>query len=423
MAIKEIENLDETTLCSDCLDIVLDFFRTNDFDPLDESEDSYAENNESDLELKCDCCQKEIPLSSLYGVITIYDNIIDDILSELSSNVGGCEYCEGSERAHLVSVFNDDPWDPDSRMEPAEGDTNVSTYLQEEGVPYELVKLLASYFTCPNCGRGGKNKRFDDPDAGTIFNEYTEIYTKNEVNQFWRDDFDYLNFSKFLNSYGVYVGKDDLVTFKVHLSKYPMLGSLHPVGGEIYKALKAHFDQQKHTLLTRECGPLFRGRTRAIDNPNIYQSEEMWAPPEGLPGHGRFNSIGVPVLYVTDKIEAVAYEVHPGHDQILDVAEFNIQQELKLFDLGSFDPDFQGFFYEKNEDTKNLKSAYLLPNFIGTCCSHIGFDGVKYEGVQSGIVSNYINYALFTAKENDNLKITKITSFKPTIEITLDKIE
>ncbi|MGG4091468.1 hypothetical protein [Paenibacillus lautus] len=47
MAIKEIENLDETTLCSDCLDIVLDFFRTNDFDPLDENEESYAENNES----------------------------------------------------------------------------------------------------------------------------------------------------------------------------------------------------------------------------------------------------------------------------------------------------------------------------------------------------------------------------------------
>jgi len=147
----------------------------------------------------------------------------------------------------------------------------------------------------------------------------------------------------------------------------------------------------------------------------------MWAPPEGLPGHGRFNSIGVPVLYLTDKIEAVPYEVHPGHDQVLDVAEFIIQRELKLFDIGSFDPDFQGFFYEKNEDTKNLKSAYLLPNFIGTCCSHIGYDGVKYEGVQRNNLPKYVNFALFTAQENDNLIITKVTAYKPIIQIALEK--
>lgn len=421
MADSQIENLDETILCSDCLDIVLDFFKANDFDPF-ESEESYVEINESDTDLICDCCQKDIPLSKTYGVITVKDDEIEGVLEKLSSNVGGCEYCEGSERNHLVHVFNDDPWAPESRMEPAEGNTDLGTYLQEEGVPYELLKFLIPYFSCPNCGRGGMNKRADDPDAGVTFSEYTDLYTVDEINQFWGDDFDYVNFSTFLQDYGEYVEKEDLNRFKIYLSKWPMLGYLHPTGEAIYKALKAHFYQQKYTLLNLESGPFYRGRTRPIDEVRTYDLGEMWAPPEGLPGHGRFNSIGVPVLYVTDKIEAIPYEIHPAVNQIVDVAEFNIQIEMKLFDLGSFDPEFQGFFYEKNEDTKNLKIAYLLPNFIGTCCGHIGYNGVKYEGVQSSTIPSYTNYALFTTKESKKLTITKITSYKPKIEILLEEI-
>jgi hypothetical protein len=92
-------------------------------------------------------------------------------------------------------------------------------------------------------------------------------------------------------------------------------------------------------------------------------------------------------------LEAIPYEINPSHEDVIDVAQFELKRELKIFDIGSFDPEFRGFFCEKNGETKLLKQAYLLPNYIGACCSLIGYDGVKYEGNHTKI--RYTNYALF----------------------------
>lgn len=124
----------------------------------------------------------------------------------------------------------------------------------------------------------------------------------------------------------------------------------------------------------------------------------MWAPPVGKFNHGRYNAIGVPVLYLTDDIGAVSYEIHAADDEMIDIAEFKIEKDLLLFDIGVFDNGFEGFFEENSADSRMLQ----LLNFIGACCSLIGYDGVKYGGVREA--GTYTNYALFT-EENSTYEL------------------
>ena len=79
---------------------------------------------------------------------------------------------------------------------------------------------------------------------------------------------------------------------------------------------------------------------------------------------------------------------------------------------------FEGFFSEKNEESSPLKTAYLLPNYIGTCCSFIGYNGVKYNGVHQTKANPYTNYALFNVESGTDLAITRFWSY--TLEITYE---
>ncbi|NWQ43306.1 hypothetical protein MLOOGBEN_21635 [Bacillus sp. EB106-08-02-XG196] len=75
---------------------------------------------------------------------------------------------------------------------------------------------------------------------------------------------------------------------------------------------------------------------------------------------------------------------------MIDVGTFKNKSELTLLNMDFFH-EFQGFFDEKNMDTKQFKEVYLLPNFIRDCCVEIGYHGVRYTGVhqENGKYTNY----------------------------------
>ncbi|MOA11207.1 hypothetical protein D3C78_1311390 [compost metagenome] len=91
--------------------------------------------------------------------------------------------------------------------------------------------------------------------------------------------------------------------------------------------------------------------------------------------------------------------------------------------MESFDMEFQGFFSEKNEESSPLKTAYLLPNFIGTCCSFIGYNGIKYRGVHGSNSNPYMNYALFNVEPDIDLSIVEFKSYTPKVLYELHETE
>lgn len=411
-------DLIDATLCSSCGRVLYEFLKSKGYNVL-QNGTMMQENCCTDAEeqLTCDNCSIDILENDIYYVVNIEDELLAEVADIISEDIGGCEHCEGNERGYFVHKFNNDPFDRSSRIDFDDvREMNVSEYLYDQGVPEEFHELFARFIVCP-CGYGRHPMHPKHNPNGGIFELHDDIYTKQGIAEFW--GFDNLAFCKFAQNYGETFTVDDLLDFREFLIKYPMLAYKHPTGQAIYNVLLKHFEAKDYTILKPGHISFYRGRTRKKDSNGAYTKEQMWSPPLGEPHHGRFNTVGVPVLYVCDHLEAVPYEINPSHEDVVDIAEFELQKELKIFDIGSFDPDFQGFFCEKSGETKILKQAYLLPNYIGACCSEIGYDGVKYEGVHTQI--KYTNYALFDVNKDDNVLVIKgyIKTFVPNLSYSL----
>ncbi|WP_138752790.1 RES domain-containing protein [Paenibacillus sinopodophylli] len=369
-----------------------------------------------DDSVDCDICNSEILQEAESYLVP--EHVLENMGDTLSEDIGGCQHCEGDRRSAMVNAYNNDPFDRTSRMdESITTGTSVSYHLQENGVPFELVDLFAKLIVC-RCGYGrDRYSHKHNPDGG-IFEPEDDIFTQSSIADFW--GFDIPEFLEFTEQYGIDLSTDDFIDFRDHLIHYPMLGTEHETGKKILEALRIHFDQNKYVPLCAS-SILFRGRTRKKDSQKPYSVDGMWSPPPGLPQHGRFNTIGVPVLYVTNKLDGLPFEVHPASDDLLDIAEFELQKDLKLFDIGVFNKEFTGFFNEVNEESKPLKKAYLLPNFIGICCSYIGYDGVQYNGVHLS-AGTYTNYALFNMEQKHLPTVNPIVTYDPEISYRLKKI-
>ncbi|MCL6663513.1 RES family NAD+ phosphorylase [Paenibacillus amylolyticus] len=416
---NEIEHLNEVVLCEACKDIVVDFFSNYDYDFSNDNETVMLCRPEPNEKIQCECCNNDIAVTSHY-IITVPEHVKYEVADVLSEGIGGCEHCEGNDRASFVHSFNNDPWDRDSRIDfnTVRGD-NAVLYVGEQKVPDELIHLFVELIIC-KCGYGREPKHPRHNPEGGVFEPYDDIYTRRDVNEFW--GFDFKEFSEFGKQYDEEITHEDLLDFQNHLRNHPMLALRHPTGQVIFNILQKHFDAKAYSILNKDETQLYRGRTRKIDETAL-TSEQMWAPPPGKPQHGRYNSVGVPVIYVSDQLDAILYEIHPSNEELLHIVQVELlTDKLSIFDLESFDIEFQGFFSEKNEESSPLKTAYLLPNFIGTCCSFIGYNGVKYRGVHDSGSEGYMNYALFNVKPDIDLTISNFRTYNPKITYKMSEI-
>lgn len=362
-------------------------------------------NASSDEIISCEFCQQKI--QDYYTILSIQDEVLEKLGDVLSEGIAGCEYCEGEERSeweYSIHTNNARDWDDD-----------LNNYFDYSEVPESFFSIFAPLVKCV-CG-SGKDADLDYGSPQQSFDLTTYIYTPSSNKHYWKKY--YRNTSSFLEHYDMYLEHDDFIEFQDFLMKYPMLAIKHRVGEMIYKGLFQHFEDQHYEYLVEGKSKLYRGRARKKDSTKIYTPNEMWSPPEGLPQHGRFNPIGIPVLYVTDEAKAIPYEIHASQDEQIDIVEFQIVKPLKLFDMQRVSTEFEGFFAQSNIDSKTLKKAYLLPNFIGNCCQHIGYDGVKYNGVQRQSGLSYTNYALFI-ESNEYVHMETIQTYNLSVTITLD---
>lgn len=417
---KDIIKLDNSTLCYSCGDSVIEFgfgcgvnlFKKN------------CKNKERELGepvIVCSCCQEEIGEEDNYFILTVDHFVWNKIADEVGKKIVACQQCEGSERSYYTYQMNQDT---DGEAYEAPGGISVSEYLYDQRVPEELYSLICQYIMCPRCRHGRDGDISDNPGAG-IFELDDEVYTWSEVDAFWGGveyEFEDELFSEFAARYGIEIEINELDALRDLLSKNPMMAMRSETGEKIYQVLKMHKEQGHSALLTIKEGLLYRGRNRKKDSKKRFKSKEMWSPPLGSASHGRYNAIGIPVLYVADSLQAIPYEIHPAHDEVMDIGQFIIQRNLSIFNLGEFDRSFQGFFNEMNEESTNVKQAYLLTNFIGACCTEIGYHGLKYEGVHNKNNLKYVNYALFNLEADNHLYVERIMTYEPRFTIDLEHV-
>ncbi|PKP01947.1 MAG: hypothetical protein CVU11_13550 [Bacteroidetes bacterium HGW-Bacteroidetes-6] len=160
---------------------------------------------------------------------------------------------------------------------------------------------------------------------------------------------------------------------------------------------------------------LYRGRI--LDKTDINKSD-LLPPPPNFTNEGRYNHIGIPVLYAADK-EITCFNELRKPIQNLHLAEFKIQKQLKLLDLTSveeFDSIDENNLLKaivlssvasaKAEDGSKYKPEYYFTRFISDCCKYLKFDGIIYPSVQIGEGNNYVFFETTLLNEY-NIQIIK----------------
>jgi len=155
-------------------------------------------------------------------------------------------------------------------------------------------------------------------------------------------------------------------------------------------------------------------RARITKDAKAYPNDKMGAPPKKKASSGRANPVGIPYLYLASKLKTALSEVRPHPGDTVCVANFQVDDSLKIADLRqprkSISPFLLGdedklgalrediSFLEKlgNELTNPiLPSAasieYVPSQYLCEFIKKIGFDGVAYRSS----MSSGLNLALF----------------------------
>ena len=121
--------------------------------------------------------------------------------------------------------------------------------------------------------------------------------------------------------------------------------------------------------------------------------------------------MGTSVLYCSNDKSILEKEVPIKEDDI-DIKKRILvkivsNRILNLFPINYIfgkDEKFNGLISEKDNDFSEtvIKKHYIICNIVSAICSKIEYDGIVYKSVKSG---EYINYAIFNVKEDEDLGI------------------
>jgi hypothetical protein len=323
-------------------------------------------------------------LSSLSLGDKIYDDeddvrieIIDYIAERLSEDIVGCGHCDDG-----PILYEYRHGDPDNLRE---GHELCGNY----GVPDDISDDVAERIRC-SCGE----------HVGV----WGAFVTRDDVNR-WYGDIEDIAFL-IINTFNI--NRDEAREFAEHLLLYPMLGINHPIGKKIFDQISSRAVQGIKTMLQGEI--IYRARYRNnIIRKVPYIPDELWAPPLGISSHGRFNPIGVPVLYLSCSQKAALEEINLGdgeHD-VAEIAEFVLVKNIEIWDVRHLDIKDLVTMPSLNRGT--ITREYIFPNFLAQCCAASGINGLQYESVKD---KTAWNLALFHYIEGQILIINQVMESK-----------
>lgn len=189
-----------------------------------------------------------------------------------------------------------------------------------------------------------------------------------------------------------HIHEEDMLNFYYHLSENPMMGLAHNIGIEIYNQLKKYRNPIDVNLR------LFRARRRVHKSDRPFTLPELFNPPYGISGQGRYNLHGINPLYLCNSIEGAIAEVMAEPSEIVDIPEFKLHTKINLLDATKNECALFNYCGFENKSDLSLKPEYLVPNFLSQCCKLSGVDGIKYF---SDKYEDAINYVFFRFNIND----------------------
>ncbi|MGG0403195.1 RES family NAD+ phosphorylase [Priestia megaterium] len=347
--------------------------------------------------VNCNFCNQELDIDTSF--VNYFDDLVENYAKKmgnyLSDEIGGCDYCEGDILYSYEQSMNEGESEPIFELNIGQ---TVSEFLDGYEIPEYFQSYVLQNLKC-ECGFGGELPTYKDPNA-RIFDYDDTIFTKSEIDNFW--GYDYESLQNLAERYGFSLTKEELDKFSEYIYSYPLLSLKHQTGIKLYSILKKHAQSDNNSIIYTDT-VLYRGRPEMV-----FENNDMWEPPLGKPGHGRYNSVGRSVLYCAESKSPIPYEISLKDGQFFTLAEILVLNNLKCLDISEFHNLSTYFELNVDKESENkIQKPYLLPNFIAECCYEIGYKGVKY--VSTNVHQNCeVNYALFNYRKHEDLEVKKI---------------
>ena len=205
--------------------------------------------------------------------------------------------------------------------------------------------------------------------------------------------------------------EDKAYELKSIIEETPFIVLKFNLASETFSLIEDFFSKSQSTKITNV---LYRGRKIEGRRPI---KKDFLAPPKDKTSDGRYNHLGIPVIYAANSAITCYNELRKPKVQIW-ISEFLITKKLKLLDLTDIDDYttkgnllqaivWSSLATAKTKSNDWHKPEYYFTRFISDSCKYLGFDGIKYPSVQIGDGFNYVFFDVSLLKESDIDRIYK----------------
>ena len=350
------------------------------------------------LEGRCSVCNRSIVVGE---TAYIEENDLIELITKyvgalFTSKIVCCEQCETGDffsmYRHSVLKSCDDKEEELAvlndlrRLETSECiEDLISDYFSDDSW-LDYYQQIAMNMYCPNCQNGSGIDYDEKIDYGT-FDQYTEIYTQIDQNEF-----NHIFFGDALLPSDDYIdricNRFTLEELSQIVNDYLDGKSMSPIIQQLEKYIASLFNLGLFVELSPN-RVLYRTRKHE-ENIAGYSSDDLWEAPAGKALQGRYNKANVSVLYIANSIDAIKEEVPRGENEIYSIGKFLINTALNCFPINAVFTGAYADFISKKKSTD--KREYILTNLVSPMCEKIGYDGIAYYSTQK---KEYVNYAIF----------------------------
>lgn len=368
--------------------------------------------------LICDGCGSDIYNAEYYldedGIEGIREEIIHQIAEKVKKEIRCCENCGHGEVIHglkhsIYSIFDEEDEEPEKIFEELEESTDLGDLINDiSDWDEDIIKGVINYVSCPNCGNGTGFNYEEKVDYGEL-DEYTTVYTQQNIDRFNEKFYDekavYESIQHEINSIADICTYEELIDLQKEYIRNPLLVQNQSLQKIVY-FLKKLYNENKMYIVD-EFYTLYRARINKESI--IFKNDEMWEPPVKVSSHGRYNPVGLPVLYLSNNKEVIKQEVIKQADEYYNIASFRIKSSMKFLKINPLFPgEFKGFINEeipKYEEKLIFKVQYIIANIISLIIKDIGFNGVAYLSTKD---SRYINFAVLKYEKHKDIEIFEV---------------
>jgi len=374
----------------------------------------------ADEDFECDECGSKIVKGESY--IEEDDEFSEIIFwymaEQIMDNIACCEQCGDGENIQglypsIKSCFSDEDDDPEAIFESFNTASTIedvmnSIFAGREDLWELYYKEIVDFVQCPNCDNGSGLNYDDKIDYGR-FDLYTEVYTQEDIDQFNHDFYgDELEKVKIeISELAQNFSLEELVVFKNEYIQNKTYVARNPLFFRLEVFIRELLTQKKYYVLSKN-RLLFRTRTSPTEKQ--LTKEELWEPPYANASHGRYNDIGVSMLYCANNKEVVKKEIPLPCGHEYNIAKFIVHEPMLLFPINHvFGGEFAGLIDEAvPADQQNLlfKQQYILSNIVSAICFQVGYGGIVYRSTKDNVS---IDYALFCKyKKGEDIEVLNV---------------